>query len=121
VYVWPLPLGVYGAEEFGIKKLGAVCVYPCLNMLVVVCCDIPKVVHQLWKWFTGWVDGFGIVTLPADVSLVYGLVCAKLTAQEEEGLMLLASSFFSSNSSINICNSSSVFFACLSNIELIID
>jgi hypothetical protein len=28
---------------FGIKKLGTVCVYPCWNMLVIVCCGIPKV------------------------------------------------------------------------------
>jgi hypothetical protein len=52
--IWELPLGlvyaqplysrVYGVEpEFGIAKLGAVCVYPCPNMLVIVCCGIPKV------------------------------------------------------------------------------
>jgi hypothetical protein len=28
---------------FGIEKLGAVCVYPCPNMLVIVCCGIPNV------------------------------------------------------------------------------
>jgi hypothetical protein len=35
---------VYGDElKFGTEKLGMVCVDPCLNMLVVVCCGIPKV------------------------------------------------------------------------------
>jgi hypothetical protein len=29
--------------KFGIEKLGAVCLYPCLNKLVVVCCVFPKV------------------------------------------------------------------------------
>jgi hypothetical protein len=38
---------------------------------------------------------------------------------EEEGLALVASSFFRSRSSINLRSSSSVFFACLSNAELI--
>jgi hypothetical protein len=28
---------------FGIEKLGAVCVYLCPNILVIVCCGIPKV------------------------------------------------------------------------------
>jgi hypothetical protein len=28
---------------FGIEKLYTVCVYPCPNMLVIVCCGIPKV------------------------------------------------------------------------------
>jgi hypothetical protein len=72
---------VYGVEvKFGIEKLDVVCVYPCLNMLVVVCCDILKVgakslmVVQLCKWFIGWADGFGIVALPADAPLVCGLV-----------------------------------------------
>jgi hypothetical protein len=57
-----------------------VCVYPCPNMLVIVCCGIPKVgvepsmVIQLWKWFIGWADGFGSVDPPADVPLVCGLV-----------------------------------------------
>jgi hypothetical protein len=33
-----------GAElGFGIVKLGALCVYPCPNMLAVVCCGIPRV------------------------------------------------------------------------------
>jgi hypothetical protein len=65
---------------FGMEKLGAVCVYPCLNMLVVVCCSIPKVraepsiVVQLWKWFTGWTKEFGIVASPIDVPHVCGLV-----------------------------------------------
>jgi hypothetical protein len=37
-------LGVYEVEvKFGMEKLGAVCVYPCSNMLDVVCCGIPKV------------------------------------------------------------------------------
>jgi hypothetical protein len=35
---------VYGVEpRFGIEKLGAVCMYPCLNILAVICCGIPKV------------------------------------------------------------------------------
>jgi hypothetical protein len=43
-YVWPLYPKVYGAETgFGIEKLGVACEYPCLNMLAVVCCGIPKV------------------------------------------------------------------------------
>jgi hypothetical protein len=46
-YVWPLPPGVYRAElKFGIEKIGAVCVYPCPNMLVVACYGIPKVGAQ---------------------------------------------------------------------------
>jgi hypothetical protein len=52
--------GVYGAEvKFGMKKLGAVCVYPCPNMLAVVCYGTSKVgaepsmVVWLWKWFIG--------------------------------------------------------------------
>jgi hypothetical protein len=36
--------GVYGAEvKFGIEKIGAVCIYPCPNMLAVVYCGIPNV------------------------------------------------------------------------------
>jgi hypothetical protein len=31
-------------------------------------------VVQLWKWFTGWAEGFGIVVSTADVPLVCGLV-----------------------------------------------
>jgi hypothetical protein len=42
-YVRPLPLGVWGELKFGIEKLVAVCVYPCLNILSVVYCSIPKV------------------------------------------------------------------------------
>jgi hypothetical protein len=43
-YVQPLPPGVYGAElKFGIEKIGVVYAYHCLNMLVIVCCDILKV------------------------------------------------------------------------------
>jgi hypothetical protein len=35
--------GVYGVElKFDIEKLGATCVYPCPNILAVVCRDIPK-------------------------------------------------------------------------------
>jgi hypothetical protein len=46
----------------------------------------------------------------------------KLTVQEEEeGLTLEVSSFFLSCSSINLRNNLLVLFACLSNIELIID
>jgi hypothetical protein len=49
---------------------------------------------QLWKWFTGWAEGFGIVVPPADGPLVYRLVSAKLTAQiEEEGLTLASLCF----------------------------
>jgi hypothetical protein len=90
-YVQPLPPGVYGAKiKFGIEKLDAVCVYPCLNMLVVVCYGIPKVgakpsmVVQMWKWFIGWADGFGIVVPPTDVSLICGLICVKLTSHHKK-------------------------------------
>jgi hypothetical protein len=39
-----LPPEVYGTEpRFDIENLDAVCMYPCLNMLVIVCCGIPKV------------------------------------------------------------------------------
>jgi hypothetical protein len=72
---------VYESEvKIGMKKLGVVYVYPCLNMLAVVCCDIPKVgaeplmVVRLWNWFTSLAEGFDIVVPPADVSLVCGLV-----------------------------------------------
>jgi hypothetical protein len=43
VCVWlTVTPGVYKAEPgFGIEKLGAACVYPCPNMLVIVCCGIP--------------------------------------------------------------------------------
>jgi hypothetical protein len=122
-YVRPLPPGVYGAEvKFNIEKLGVVCVYPCLNILVVVYCDVlkvgaePSMVVQLWKWFIDFVDVLGIVAPPADVPLVCGLVCEKLTSHEEkEELTLVLSSFFLSLSSINLRNSLSVPFACLSN------
>jgi hypothetical protein len=45
VHVCPtITPGVYGAKpRFGIKKLGAVCVYPCPNMLPLVYCTISKV------------------------------------------------------------------------------
>jgi hypothetical protein len=73
--------GVYGVEvKFGIEKLGAVCIYPCSNMLVVVCCGAPKVgaelsmMVQLWKWFTGWAEGLCMEVPPADAPLVCGLV-----------------------------------------------
>jgi hypothetical protein len=93
-------------------------------MLAVVCCGIqklgakPSLVVRLWKLFIGWADGFGIKVLLTNVPLVRGLVCTKLTMQEEEeGLRLVASSFFP----VPLHNSSSVLFACLPNIELIID
>jgi hypothetical protein len=39
-----LLMGVYEAKvKFGIEKLGAVCVYPCQNMLAIVCCGTPEV------------------------------------------------------------------------------
>jgi hypothetical protein len=42
VYARLLHLGVYETEPwFGIKKLGVVFAYPCLNMLVVFYCGIP--------------------------------------------------------------------------------
>jgi hypothetical protein len=79
-YVQPLPPAVYGAKlKFDIEKLGTVCIYPCLNMLAVVCCGIPKeggkpsIMVGLSKWFIGWADGFGIVVPSADVPLVCGL------------------------------------------------
>jgi hypothetical protein len=74
------PRGVWDRSKVWQKKLGTVYVYPCPNMLVVVYCGIPKVgvepsiVDQLWKWFTGWADVFGIVVLSVDVTLVCGLV-----------------------------------------------
>jgi hypothetical protein len=81
VYARPLPPGVYGAEvKFGIGKLGAVCLYPCLNMLAIVYYGIPKVgaepsmVVRLWKWFTGWAEGLGIEVPPVNAPLVCGLV-----------------------------------------------
>jgi hypothetical protein len=81
MYAWSLPPRVYEAKvKFGMEKLGTVCVYPYPNMLDIVCCDIPKVrakpsiVVRLWKWFTDWVEGFGIVVPPADVSLICGFV-----------------------------------------------
>jgi hypothetical protein len=44
VYARPLPPRVYEAEtKFGMVKLGVICVYPFPNMLVIVCCGIPKV------------------------------------------------------------------------------
>jgi hypothetical protein len=44
MYVRPLPPGVYVIElKFDIEKIGVVCVYPCSNMLIVVCYDISKV------------------------------------------------------------------------------
>jgi hypothetical protein len=59
---------------------------------------------------------------PTDGPLVCGLVSVKLIAQvEEEGLTLVASSFFPSHSSINLYSSSSVFFTYLSNAESIIN
>jgi hypothetical protein len=80
-YARSLLLGVYEAEvKFGMEKLGVVCVYPCPNMLTIVCYGIPKVgakalmVVQLWKWFTDWAEGFGIVVSPTDMPLVCGLV-----------------------------------------------
>jgi hypothetical protein len=76
-------------------------------------------VVQLWKWFIDWAEGFGIDVPPADGPLVCGLVWAKLTAQVEEGLALVVSSFFPSRSSINLHNNSSVLLACLANAELI--
>jgi hypothetical protein len=73
--------GVYMAEvKFGIEKLGATSVYPCPNVLAIVCCGIlkagvkPSMVVRLWKWFTGWVEGFGIDVPHADASLVCRLV-----------------------------------------------
>jgi hypothetical protein len=93
--------GVWAEVKFGIEKLGVVCIYPCPNMLAVVCCGIqklgakPSLVVRLWKLFIGWADGFGIKVLLTNVPLVRGLVCTKLTMQEEEeGLRLVASSFF---------------------------
>jgi hypothetical protein len=121
--------GVYGAEvKFGIEKLGVVSVYPCPNMLAIICFSTPKVgaepsmVVRLSKWFTDWAKGLGIEVPPVDAPLVCGLVWAKLRSQvEEEGLMLVASSFLSSRTSINLRNSSSVLFVYLSNAELIMD
>jgi hypothetical protein len=66
--------------KFGLDKLGAVSVYPCPNMLAIVCCGIPKVgaepsiVVWLWKWFTDWAEGLGMEVPPTDAPLVCGLV-----------------------------------------------
>jgi hypothetical protein len=75
------PRGVYEAEvKFGIEKLGAVCVYPCPNMLTAVYCGTLKVgaelsmVVRLWKWFTGWTEGLDIEVSSVDAPLVCGLV-----------------------------------------------
>jgi hypothetical protein len=38
-----IPGGIWGRTRVWHRKLGMVCVYPCLNMLAVVCYDIPKV------------------------------------------------------------------------------
>jgi hypothetical protein len=38
-----IPESIWAEPGFGIKKLDVVCVYPYSNMLVVVCCGIPKV------------------------------------------------------------------------------
>jgi hypothetical protein len=72
---------VYGTEvKFDIEKLGAVCVYPCPNILTVICCGIPKVgvepsmVVQLWKLFIGWAEGLAMEVQPADAPLMCGLV-----------------------------------------------
>jgi hypothetical protein len=47
-YVQPLPPEVYEAEPgFDIEKIGTVCMYLCLNMLVIVYCGIPKVRPEL--------------------------------------------------------------------------
>jgi hypothetical protein len=128
MYARPFPPGLYGAKvKFGIEKLGVVCIYPCQNMLAIVCCGIPKVgakpsmVVRLWKWFTDWAKGLGNEVSPTDAPLVCGLVWVKLTVQAEEELTLVVLSFFLSCYSINLCSSSSVLFAHLSNIELIMD
>jgi hypothetical protein len=43
-YAQSFPPGVYGVEvKVDIEKLCAVCVYPCPNMLTVVCCGTSKV------------------------------------------------------------------------------
>jgi hypothetical protein len=81
VYARPLYPGVYGGQtRVWHRKLGAVCAYPCPNVLVIVCCGITKVgaeqsmVVLLWKWFIGRADGFMIVALAADLPLVCGLI-----------------------------------------------
>jgi hypothetical protein len=70
-YVQPLHPEVYGAKQgCDIKKLGAVGVYPYLNVLVIVLCGIPQagaepsMVVQMLKLFIGWADGFGYDVLP---------------------------------------------------------
>jgi hypothetical protein len=75
-YVRPLHPGVYEVEpRFGIEKVGAACVYPYPNMLVVVCCGIsevgaePSMVVRLRKWFICWTDGFVRVVPPTDAPL----------------------------------------------------
>jgi hypothetical protein len=42
MYVWSLYLEVYDAKPgFGVEKMDATGVYPCLRVLVVVCCGVP--------------------------------------------------------------------------------
>jgi hypothetical protein len=115
-YARPLYPEVYGVElGFGIVKLDVVCMYPCPYMLAVVCCSIPRfgakpsMVVQLWKWFTGWAEGFAIVVLPADGPVVCGLVCEKInSASGRRRINISITMFFLSHCSINLHNSSSV-------------
>jgi hypothetical protein len=103
--------GVYGAEvKFGIEKLIAVCVYPCPNMLAVVYYDTPKgakpsMVVRLWKYFT--------------TCMWIGLTKTNNTRRRRTNTSRIK--FFLTCSSTNLCSSSLVLFACLSNAELIID
>jgi hypothetical protein len=80
-YARPLYPEVYEAKpEFGIVKLGVVCIYPCPNMMAVVCCGIlrlevePSMVVRLLIWFTDRAEGFGIDMPPTDGPLVCGLI-----------------------------------------------
>jgi hypothetical protein len=74
-YARSLPPRVYEAEaKSGMEKLGAVCVYPCPNMLVIVCCGIQKVGAEPSMLVQLWVEAFSIIVLPADVQFVCGLV-----------------------------------------------
>jgi hypothetical protein len=95
-------------------------------MLAVACCGIPRLgdkpsmVVQLWKWFTGWTEGFGIDALPADGPLCMWVDLSKInSASVRRRISIKMILFFPSHSSINLRSSSSVLLACLSNAELI--
>jgi hypothetical protein len=114
-YVWPLPLGVWGELKFGIEKLVAVCVYPYLNILSAVYCSILKVGGEpsMVVWHCS-------VARRCATCLWISLSETNI-ARRRRRVNARIIKFFSSRSSINLCNDLSVLFACLSNAELSID